>query len=1713
MEKIKKMRGISIILMFIMVFQLIIPVNFAYGDDKNITLDVINNGTLNGTVKIFDPDTGNEITKSSDGTYKDVPLNAVFKINYNFEIPYGDGIEYESGSYIEIKIPEQLSFEPPFNSQILDAEGVLIANYEIVGSNIKITFTDYISENSNVKGKFNLEGTLNKSKVNPGDSKDIVIDNIATIKINVEKNEPPAVGAGIEKSGEYDHTTGQITWTLIVTAPEEGLDNVKIVDKFGSNQEYVENSFSDVTSGAAVVVTGTAIEVDGNTITYIAGSISGVKTYEFKTEPTSNAFSSETGADEDSDAVKFINNVDVFVDDVKTDSDNASVSIDWIEKFGAFNKTEGEIEWTIRVNKDKYKLEDVKIVDIVKKGLTYVGSSAVIYRGGNIDSITPTIDNDGENKKLTFNVGELNNVEGVIKYKTSVDNYEGYLKNNEGLNFSNEAKLTWKDNKFGMPGDKYTVGVIGKGGILNKHAQAERIYNDGNDVIVWTVQVNRNGAALTDSVYFTDEIPDGLSYVENTLKVKTPTTESLSDIIENIYYNEATNILSFTFKAGALNKKTYEIQYNTKVSDKTKLFTNGNVNFTNSATVSGSAIVIKDVEKATQTFKSQVIDKKDVSYNYETGEVKWEIVINRNNLSLPNAVLTDELPEGLEYVGPSTITTTGSAIQITPVINGNTLTYNLGTINEQCTITIMTKVTKEALEKQGTGTNKVLTFENTATIGADGFSPKSDTGKVTVKNPIVGKAGVAINDYVKWTVDINANSITLNNLVLSDKLNDYFTLDVDSFRLYKAKLKTSGNINLVQDGSDSLIPNTKYKVSYDTDNNTFAVSFEENGNPYIVNTPYILEFVTSVSPNAAGQNITNQVTINGTGIDGGNAGNEISVKVFEDESDGSGETGKITIIKADEDNDTNKLGGAKFNIYNIKKDGSKALDATVSTSSDGKVTFTRSGNSGTTSTDTSDDIGIIELENLLYKTHYIEEITAPDGYLKNKVGIPPITLTDDSNERTITITNKKIVGNIIFTKLDGDGNALNGATFELFNESDINFEHPIGSYVSGHGGLDGVVRFENLSAGNYKIKEKLSPVGYEVSNKIIDAVVGRTPDQTDVLVTLTIDGNDIGSGFINGLAPVYGNIELHKSGLIEYKDGTKEKIDDLAGAVFSLEDISGNSVTDKNGNHVGNATSNVDGKVEFKDIPEGDYVIKEVSSPFGYTKSNLEVNVNITRDANKLDNTIVTYSIGTEPYTDIVREVENKSINIEFTKEDGTDNPLEGAEFTLYEEGDEINAFENRAPEKSNAQGRVVFTGVPSGNYIIKETKAPSGYRDFSGSIKVSVVVTPDGTVATVAFSEGASTVNGGMDFENEISSGSFDDLTVINERRPSTPGEPTPVFGKIIIKKTDDDKILLSGAEFTLYDEDGKVVDRGVTGSDGTLTFNDLEPGRYVLKETKAPEGYVLEVDETNVTVVANRTNTYTFTNKKEEPKKPGRIDVVKVDEEGTMLSDAWFSLIDSNGTTLQNAVTINGRASFEDVPVGRYKVEEVQAPEGYELTSQTVNVTVDSEETVTLRFVNKKSGVTVTPVSGRITINKVDGDNAPLAGAEFTLYNENNEIVGTAVSDASGRVVFDNLSDGRYFVKETEAPAGYRLVSDSLTVNVAGGSSNSYRFRNVPDTEDIGDPDIPLGWEEIEDPDVPRDGLPNTGSLLDTWLLITTGLMLIFAGMLLYRRKPINN
>ena len=147
---------------------------------------------------------------------------------------------------------------------------------------------------------------------------------------------------------------------------------------------------------------------------------------------------------------------------------------------------------------------------------------------------------------------------------------------------------------------------------------------------------------------------------------------------------------------------------------------------------------------------------------------------------------------------------------------------------------------------------------------------------------------------------------------------------------------------------------------------------------------------------------------------------------------------------------------------------------------------------------------------------------------------------------------------------------------------------------------------------------------------------------------------------------------------------------------------------------------------------------------------------------------------------------------------------------------------------------------------------------------------------------------------------------------------------------------------------------------------------------------------------------------------------------------------------------------------------------------------------------------------IFGSILINKLDLESNPLEGAEFTIYNASKVAIRTVISDIKGTVLFSDLPLGTYFIMETKAPEGYILVDDELSVSLKDTKSLKYNFRNAPEGIDIEDPDLPLGWEPIEDADVPTGTLPNTGYVFDTFMLILIGAVMIIIGfgMLLKRR-----
>ncbi len=206
-------------------------------------------------------------------------------------------------------------------------------------------------------------------------------------------------------------------------------------------------------------------------------------------------------------------------------------------------------------------------------------------------------------------------------------------------------------------------------------------------------------------------------------------------------------------------------------------------------------------------------------------------------------------------------------------------------------------------------------------------------------------------------------------------------------------------------------------------------------------------------------------------------------------------------------------------------------------------------------------------------------------------------------------------------------------------------------------------------------------------------------------------------------------------------------------------------------------------------------------------------------------------------------------------------------------------------------------------------------------------------------------------------------DLTVFNKKQP---GEF--VVKKVSEKDSDGNVKELAGAEFTLYDENGKVVRRNSSNIKGIVEFKGLSEGTYTLKETVAPKGY--KATDRTITVIIDKDGKVTFDGKTQEDKIPTiqvtnkpdktKVTIVKVDEadKKKILPGAIFGLFDEKDNPIKRGnpikkdyqveTDINGKATFEDLEPGTYKIEEIKAPNGYEKTDKTWKVVVGDNNKV---------------------------------------------------------------------------------------------------------------------------------------------------------------------
>ena len=314
----------------------------------------------------------------------------------------------------------------------------------------------------------------------------------------------------------------------------------------------------------------------------------------------------------------------------------------------------------------------------------------------------------------------------------------------------------------------------------------------------------------------------------------------------------------------------------------------------------------------------------------------------------------------------------------------------------------------------------------------------------------------------------------------------------------------------------------------------------------------------------------------------------------------------------------------------------------------------------------------------------------------------------------------------------------------------------------------------------------------------------------------------------------------------------------------------------------------------------------------------------------------------------------------ELIKTDSEGNPLQDAEFDVLDSnGKKVNS----QPLVSQADGKVIITGLAPGDYKFVETKAPQGYILNNKEVPFTIDEVVHGKPKTVTTQSNGSP------------------LELVNYQ------------GSVEFVKKDKEGKALAGAEFDLYNEANQKVNKESikSGEDGKVHVDHLAPGNYTLVETKAPEGYLLNEKKVTFTVKSSHNGKAPVIELADYINYKGSVQLTKRNTDGEGLSGAEFTLYkDDKKTAVKTAKSDkNGNVLFEDLAPGTYYYQETKAPTVTEGSDYVINPALIKVE-VPKAADGKPAIIDVGDFQnfrGKAQITKV-GEGGSIAGAEFELY-----------------------------------------------------------------------------------------------------------------------------
>ncbi len=648
--------------------------------------------------------------------------------------------------------------------------------------------------------------------------------------------------------------------------------------------------------------------------------------------------------------------------------------------------------------------------------------------------------------------------------------------------------------------------------------------------------------------------------------------------------------------------------------------------------------------------------------------------------------------------------------------------------------------------------------------------------------------------------------------------------------------------------------------------------------------------------------------------------------------------------------------------------------------------------------------------------YILRETVAPDGYTVTtdiKFSIDEtgkVTSTGTISETGVLLVEDSKT-NVKVSKVDvSGGKELAGATIQIIEKDTDGNEKVVEEWVSAEDNEEtadvneGIHIVEGLKTGvEYTLRETVAPDGYTV-----------TAD-----TTFTIDE----TGKVTSTSTTI------KEGVLLVEDA-KTKVSVSKTDIASGEELEGAhiQILDSEGKVVEEWDSTKKAHV-VEGLKTGvTYTLKETVAPDGYTVTS-ETTFTID-EKGKVTSTGSQAEDGTLLVNDSKTRISVSKVDIADGKE------LAGATIQIIEkdaDGNEkiVEKWVSKEDVEETAdvnEGIHIVEGLKTGvEYTLRETVAPDGY---TVTAETTFTIDEKGKVTTTA----------------SVSS----DGTLLVE----------DAMTEIKVSKVDiADGEELEGAHIQIINKDGKVVEEWVSAKDNEET-EDVDEGihivkglktgeEYTLKETVAPDGYTVTA-ETKFTIdetgKVTSTGTVTEDGVMLVEDAMTEVKVSKVDvADGEELEGATIHIIDKDGKVVEEWVSKKDDEKTEDVNEAvhivkglktgeEYTLKETVAPEGYTVTTETT-FTIDESGKVTSTGTVTEDGVMlVEDAKTKISVSKVDiADGKELEGAHIQIIDKDGKVVEEWDSTKEAHKVEGLKTGEEYTLKETVAPDGYTVTTDT--------------------------------------------------------------------------------